>query len=116
MLNIKGIRQRQYEYYGVPFLQTIQAWRKKHPELKAKINIASSSSPTPKSRHNDRPSHLVSYRLFQSGKPIRDIAAIREITEQTVENHLFQSYKTGYPIAWEIFFRSEEHTSELQSR
>ncbi|HLR79717.1 MAG TPA: DNA helicase RecQ [Bacillota bacterium] len=114
MLDIKGIGKRKYEQYGEAFLHAIQDWRKKHPEVKAKINIASSSSPKPKYRHNDRPSHLISYRLFQSGKPIRDIAAIREITEQTVENHLFQSYKTGYPIAWEIFFNEEEEKNVLQ--
>ncbi|HEX6594021.1 MAG TPA: DNA helicase RecQ [Bacillota bacterium] len=116
MLDIKGIGQRKYDQYGETFLHTIQQWRQEHPEVKAKINISSSSLPTRKKRDDDRPSYLISYQLFQSGKPIREIAAIRELSEQTIENHLFQSFKKGYPIAWDIFFNEEEEKTVLATR
>src|SRR5699024_11689888 len=123
MLQIKGIGEKKYEQFGGIFLEAILNWRKNNADAKKKIQISGQTgAPKPKKQKtaDDRPSHLISYQLFQSGKSLKEIAAIRELSLQTIESHIFKAYGQGYPISWNIFFneeeeRSEEHTSELQS-
>ena len=117
MLEIKGIGEKKYEQYGPEFLQAIQAWRADHPDVKKRIQISGTSSVAkPKRELDDRPSHLISYQLFQSGKSIKDIATIRDLSYQTVEAHIFKASKDGYPIAWNIFFTDSEETDILETR
>src|SRR5699024_2786718 len=59
------------------------------------------------------PSHRESYRMFQNGKSLQDIAGIRGMSTQTIENHLFKAYKEGSTIAWEIFFTEAEEEAIL---
>ncbi|MFS0673227.1 DNA helicase RecQ [Ornithinibacillus sp. 179-J 7C1 HS] len=117
MLEIKGIGEKKYEQYGEAFLTVIQKWRGKHPEARTRVKISGAAAPPkPKKKEEEGPSHLVSYKLFQSGKSIKDIAVIREMTTMTVENHLFKAFQEGYPIAWNIFFNEEEEATILAAR
>lgn len=116
MLDIKGIGQMKYEQYGEVFLQLIQEWREKHPEVQEKIRISDAPRVRKKRNSDEGPSHMVSYKLFQSGKTIKEIAAIREFTTLTVENHIFKAYKEGHPLAWNIFFNEEEEKNVLAAR
>lgn len=117
MLEIKGIGEKKYEQYGEAFLTVIQKWREKHPEARTRVKISGAAAPPkPKKKEEEGPSHLVSYKLFQSGKSIKDIAVIREMTTMTVENHLFKAFQEGYPIAWNIFFNEEEEATILAAR
>ncbi|WP_373894054.1 DNA helicase RecQ [Virgibacillus sp. CBA3643] len=120
MLEIKGVGEKKYEQYGAEFLAVIQEWRGEHPDVKKKIRIDDAPTSAPKPRRqktdDDRPSHMVSYQMFQSGKSIKDIAVIREFSQQTIESHLFKAFKAGYPIAWEIFFNDEEEATILAAR
>src|SRR5699024_1657525 len=59
------------------------------------------------------PSYLQSYKLFQSGKPIKTIAQMRNLAPQTIENHLFQAHEKGHPISWNIFFNKDEEDEVL---
>ncbi|MFD2044356.1 DNA helicase RecQ [Ornithinibacillus salinisoli] len=116
MLEIKGVGEKKYEQYGEVFLRVIQEWRKENPDVKTKIRISDSPAPKRKKNTDDTPSHITSYKMFQSGKAIKDIATIREITKLTVENHLFKAFQEGYPIAWNIFFNDEEEATILAAR
>src|SRR5690625_937329 len=118
MLQIKGVGERKYEQYGEVFLEVIKDWRENNPDVKAKVRISDAPATTPrlKKTEDDRPSHMISYQMFQAGKYLKDIGGIREMSPQTIENHLFKGYKTGYPIAWEIFFNSEEEKTVLAAR
>lgn len=113
MLSIKGIGEKKYDQYGEPFLQEIQKWRNNNPNITRKVRIHDSVPVKAKKTADDRPSHLISYQLFQSGKSIKEIAAIREMSLQTIENHLFKAFKSGYPIAWDIFFDEKEEADVL---
>lgn len=112
MLDIKGVGEKKYEQFGGPFLEAIKKWREGHPDIRKKIRISDSAPVSPKIKKavDEGPSHLVSYKLFQSGKSIKDIAAIREITGMTVENHLFKAFKDGHPLSWPIFFTEKEES------
>lgn len=115
MLQIKGIGERKYEQYGEIFMSAIQEWKNNHPEVKPKVQITDTVSigMKPRQREDEGPSHIVSYQMFQSGKSLKDIAVIREMSKQTIENHLFKAFKEGYPIAWNIFFSDEEEAKIL---
>ncbi|RDW22336.1 DNA helicase RecQ [Oceanobacillus arenosus] len=119
MLEIKGVGEKKYEQYGEEFLTIIQNWRKENPNIKQKIRIAGDTpAPRPKSKeaNDDRPSHMITYQMFQSGKQIKDIATIREMKKQTIENHIFKAFQDGHPIAWGIFFNDEEEAAVLAAR
>lgn len=117
MLEIKGIGEKKYEQFGEDFLNAIRNWRKVNPDAQKRVQISSPSpAPRPKRTQDDRPSHLVSYQLFQSGKSIKEITAIRELSGQTVESHIFKAFKDGHPLAWNIFFDEEEEAAVLGAR
>ncbi|MHA6250618.1 DNA helicase RecQ [Oceanobacillus sp. CAU 1775] len=116
MLDIKGIGQMKYEQYGESFLELIQEWREKNPSVQKKVRISDAPRVRKKKTSDEGPSHIVSYKLFQSGKTIKEIAAIREFTTLTVENHIFKAYKEGHPLAWNIFFNEEEEQKVLATR
>lgn len=118
MLDIKGIGERKYEQYGELFLDTILEWLKDHPDVKPRVQIASSRPTSPKPRatrpQSDEASHIETYQMFQSGKSLKDIASIRGLNDRTVEGHIFKASKDGFPIAWNIFFNEEEETNVLE--
>ncbi|MEN2767223.1 DNA helicase RecQ [Ornithinibacillus xuwenensis] len=117
MLQIKGIGEKKYDQYGEVFLQVIQKWRTEHPEAKTRVKISGSpAAPKTRKSETEGPSHLESYKLFQTGKSIKDIAVIRDMTTMTIENHLFKAFQDGYPIAWNIFFNAEEETKIIAAR
>ncbi|PAV31440.1 DNA helicase RecQ [Virgibacillus profundi] len=119
MLEIKGVGEKKYEQFGEDFLAVIKEWREGNPDVKKKIRISDSppvSKPKPRKTDDDRPSHLISYQMFQSGKSIKDIAVIREFSKQTIESHIFKAFNDGHPIAWGIFFDDEEEAAVLEAR
>ncbi|WP_047980592.1 DNA helicase RecQ [Ornithinibacillus contaminans] len=117
MLEIKGVGEKKYDQYGEAFLHVIQSWRAENPEARTRVKISGSTpAPKPRNQQEDGPSHLASYKLFQSGKSIKDIAVIRDMKPMTIENHLFKAFQDGYPIAWNIFFNEEEEATILAAR
>lgn len=115
MLEIKGVGQKKYEQFGAAFQDVIMAWRKDHPSVSKKVRIADSSTPKPRPKKtaDDRPSYIISYQMFQSGKSMKDIAVVRDMSKQTIESHIFKAFKDGHPIAWPIFFNHEEEEAVL---
>ncbi|WP_036578585.1 DNA helicase RecQ [Oceanobacillus picturae] len=113
MLTIKGIGEKKYEQYGETFLQVIQEWRQSNQDVTERVRISDTLRAKPRKESEEGPSHLVSYKLFQSGKSIKDIAAMRDLSKQTVESHLFKAYKDGHPLLWQIFFNEEEEAKVL---
>ncbi|MFB4169851.1 DNA helicase RecQ [Virgibacillus sp. JSM 102003] len=118
MLSIKGVGEKKYDQFGADFLAVVQAWRRDNPNVTKAVPITGGGSTAPKKakQADDRPSHMISYTMFQAGKQIRDIAVIRELSKQTIEGHIFKAFKDGYPIAWEIFFNSDEEKTIMQAR
>ncbi|UFT99016.1 DNA helicase RecQ [Radiobacillus kanasensis] len=99
LLQIKGVGSKKMEQYGEAFLQTILTWKEEKPD-----------------RNQDSPSHIQSYTLFEQGYEISAIAKLRNITEQTVTNHLFTCFKEGMELDWTLFFDGEQEEVVLQMR
>ncbi|WP_092502198.1 DNA helicase RecQ [Virgibacillus subterraneus] len=117
MLSIKGVGEKKYDQFGADFLAVVQEWRRDNPNVTKAVPISGGGSTAPKKtkQADDRPSHIISYTMFQAGKLIKDIAVIRELSKQTIEGHVFKAFKDGYPIAWEIFFNSDEEETVMQA-
>src|SRR5699024_7423857 len=120
MLEIKGIGEKKYEQYGELFSRTIQTWLEDNPDVKPKVQITSPAPRPARKRKADEykydgPSHMASYKLFQSGKSIKEIAEIRNMNKQTIEGHIFKAYKEGHPLIWDIFFNQEEEKAILEA-
>jgi ATP-dependent DNA helicase RecQ len=115
MLGIKGIGERKFEQYGEVFLEAILEWRKSNPDVRAKVQITSAPTVRQRKQATSGSSHLESYKLFQSGKTIKETAVMRDMVERTIEGHLFKAFKEGHPIAWEIFFNEEEERAVLEA-
>ncbi len=116
MLAIKGIGQMKFQQYGATFMRLIQDWRKRNPDVQQKVLISDTPKFRKRKEKEEGPSHLVSYKLFQSGKTFKDIAAIRAFSERTIENHIFKAFKDGYPVAWNIFFNDEQEAEIITAR
>ena len=116
MLNIKGIGLKKFEQYGDAFIEAIKAWKADHPDVRPSVQINSAPAITTRKsqrRTEEGPSHMVSYKLFQSGKTLKEIAMIRDLSENTVVNHMFEAYRAGYSVAWNLFFNEEEEKEIL---
>lgn len=118
MLEIKGIGERKYEQYGEVFRNVIKEWKAENPDVHSAVKISDAVRPGMRRKENtdSGPSHLTSYQMFQSGKSIKEIAFMRDFSQQTAENHLFKAFADGYSIAWNIFFTDEEEAAVLAAR
>src|SRR5699024_11637042 len=88
-------------------------WIKDHPKEDKAIQINQDHFKQPTEK-NELPSHRETYKLFQSGKQIKDIASMRDLTEQTIENHLFKCDKEGFSSPWNIFLSDTEEKEILE--
>src|SRR5699024_1570709 len=101
------------------FLQEIKTWLEENPQDHKRVQIQSASTPgyrRVQAEISDEPSHMISYKAFQSGSSIKDIATRRELTEQTIENHLFKAFEQGHPLFWDIFISLEQEKAVLEAR
>lgn len=117
MLAIKGIGEVKYEQFGDRFLALVKDWKKLHPEA-VKMTQSPATAPTLRKRKDavEEPSHLVSFKLFQSGKSIAEIAEMRDLSATTIEGHLFKAHKEGYTVQWDLFFDEEEEAEVLAAK
>ncbi len=95
MLKISGVGINKLEKYGNVFIETIQKYvtknnitpiEKKSTQSSQKDNISKEST------------NMISYTLYKEGKNIDEIAQIRGLTKQTIENHLIKCYEMDLEI------------------
>lgn len=113
-LRLKGVGQKKYELYGEAFLEAIADWKEENPDYKAPTAIHYQKAGKAKEL-DDRPSYQISYELLQKGKTIREIAAIRDLKEQTIEAHIFQASQKGFNLNWSLFFNNKEEEEVLST-
>lgn len=118
MLQIKGIGEKKLLQYGEPFLKVLQEWDRAHPKRSKRVKIGGDMPIAVKQTKtaDERPSHIISYQMLQSGKSLRDIADIRNMSQQTIEGHIFKAAKEGRPIMWDIFFDEKQEAAILTAR
>ncbi|MFC0270794.1 DNA helicase RecQ [Metabacillus herbersteinensis] len=97
-LNVKGVAQTKLERYGEEFIEVI----KKYVEENGVAFISQKEVSQTGSSDNstDKPSHLLTYDLFNEGLDVAEIAKKREMTNITVQNHIIRCATEGNNIDW----------------
>lgn len=116
-LNVSGVGDVKAERYGKEFIRAITDYTKKNnidvqsvKNAEHKNNIETKSvgnhrASTKKSLKED--TYITTYNLYKQGKSVKEIAAERSLTENTVENHLAHCAETGYEINFSEFIKAE---------
>lgn len=102
LLQIKGVGERKLEQYGDSFLATILSYCDQNG-----VVVEKTERPITRKQeagHDDKEkSHHVTFSLLQQGLTIKEIASNREMTERTIEGHLFKCSEEGCTIDWNQF-------------
>lgn len=113
MLNISGVGSNKVEKYGELFINTIQNY-----VIENNIEIPNSRGTLPNKKKvsavSIKPKEdtiITSYNLFIEGKNIDEIAKVRGLTRQTIENHLLKCYELGMEINLNDYINSNFETA-----
>lgn len=106
MLNISGVGLNKFDRYGNNFINVISKYVKENnisiPEKNnsseelLNIDIKKSNNKLPSQKKED--TRITTYNLYKSGKSINEIAIERNLTKNTIENHLIACYELGMDI------------------
>ncbi|WP_375089094.1 DNA helicase RecQ [Peribacillus sp. RS7] len=102
-LEVKGVGSQKFERFGAVFLKGISRYVQAHPELEKNTLVTKETV-----KRSTKPSHLESYRLYQEGKSIKEIATSRGLSSISIENHLLKCAEEHMDIKWEEIFTDEE--------
>ena len=93
MLNVSGVGEMKYQQYGEIFIREIASF------LKISLNINSTQGIN---------TNEVTFKLYQEGNTVEEIAEIRGLNTGTVISHLSKMYEEGKPInPWAFINQSE---------
>lgn len=106
MLQVKGIGEHKLEKYGNVFLQVITNFLEQNPDIDAMITteVITERKQSKKTMKN---SHHVTYEMYKQGDTLSHIAEVRELSMQTVENHLIRCFEEGMEVDWSSFVPKE---------
>lgn len=95
MQKISGVGESKLNRYGQNFLQQIVKYCSEN-NLDSRIDLKTPKREKKKSRKSNlNGTYTESLRLFKAGKTIGEIAKLRELTRNTIENHLAKFITTG---------------------
>ncbi|MEB9981461.1 DNA helicase RecQ, partial [Bacillus cereus] len=87
LLTVKGIGEHKLVKYGSHFLQAVQHFIEENPNYAEtiKTEVVSERKKSGKASAN---SHLETYEMYKQGIDLNEIAKERNLSRQTIENHL----------------------------
>ncbi|PJN89678.1 DNA helicase RecQ [Bacillus sp. mrc49] len=109
-LDVKGVGTQKFERFGAAFLERISQYVQAHPEVETNTMVTKETS-----KRSTTPSHLESYRLYQEGKSMKEIGALRGLSTISIENHLLKCAQEHMDIKWEDIFSDEEYGLVLET-
>lgn len=109
MLSIKGVGQRKFQLYGMPFLELIVKYAAENG-----ITLRPGKPAQVQAREHETPSHLLTLNLYREGGTIKDIARQRNLSVVTVQDHLVRCHLEGQHIDWNDFIPPEYESLILQ--
>ena len=105
---ISGVGEKKLREFGGIFLGEIAA----HLQTNARQIFADDSftapAPPPPARGSLGDSARETLRRFRAGQTVEQIAREREVTSNTILNHIAEGIERGEPVALERFFNSDE--------
>lgn len=106
LLTVKGIGEHKLVKYGSHFLQAVQHFIEENPNYAEtiKTEVVSERKKSGKASAN---SHLETYEMYKKGIDLNEIAKERNLSRQTIENHLIRCYEDGMEVDWQSFVPAE---------
>ncbi|MGZ9680072.1 DNA helicase RecQ [Bacillus cereus] len=106
LLTVKGIGEHKLVKYGSRFLQAVQHFIEENPNYAEtiKTEVVSERKKSGKASAN---SHLETYEMYKQGSDLNEIAKERNLSRQTIENHLIRCYEDGMEVDWQSFVPAE---------
>ncbi|EOP27008.1 ATP-dependent DNA helicase RecQ [Bacillus toyonensis] len=106
LLTVKGIGEHKLVKYGSHFLQAVQHFIDENPNYveTIKTEVVSERKKSGKASVN---SHLETYEMYKQGIDLNEIAKERDLSRQTIENHLIRSFEDGMEVDWQSFVPKE---------
>ncbi|MCP3027466.1 DNA helicase RecQ [Halobacillus sp. A5] len=115
MLRIKGIGEQKFSQYGQAFLEILTGWAEnavERPPLPTQPGLTKKEPRKP----IDGASHEESFKLWrEQNLSIEEIAEQRNMSEQTIENHLFRCMREGADIDWNEWFSDDQEEAILMA-
>lgn len=111
-LNVSGVGEIKAEKYSNEFIEIIKNYVEQNNIQKNTIEInepikksaATTNTDINKDKEDTR---TTSYNLYKEGKTVSEIAKIRNLSPQTIEEHLIYCAKLGYEITFYDFISAE---------
>ncbi|UOR11129.1 DNA helicase RecQ [Halobacillus amylolyticus] len=115
MLRMKGVGEQKFEQYGEAFLEKIKPWAEEaESRPKPPASYSQPSRVKKKDPADPRPSHEISFDMWKKDeKTIEEVAELREMSAQTIENHIFRSIREGEMIDWDVWFNDVQEENVL---
>ncbi|MBP2663507.1 MAG: recQ [Firmicutes bacterium] len=114
MRQIKGVGELKLQKYGGEFLEVITTYLAENAAAASSTDTAAVPAPTKKtagkkssSKTDSEPSHVLTLTMYRQGITLEDIAATRELTVNTVQNHLVRCAQEGHAIDWDRLIPSQ---------
>lgn len=109
-LEVKGVGIQKFERFGNLFIQSISKYVQAHPVLDTNTMITKETV-----KRATKSSHLESYRLYQEGKSIKEIGALRGLSSISIENHLLKCAEENLDIKWDEIFLDKDFDLVLET-
>ncbi len=105
---IKGVGELKLHKYGQQFLEIITGYLAEHVAEESSTEIADNVTETVKKAAGKKgarkaeaePSHVVTLAMYRQGSDLEDIAKSRNLTVNTVQNHLVRCAQEGHVVDW----------------
>ena len=94
-LAIPGVSRQKHADYGSVFLAVIRDWLETNERRSFAAEVVPMPPPKMKSEGALNASALESMRLFQTGKSVREVAKLREMSPGTIAQHLALAISSG---------------------
>ncbi|GMR67853.1 MULTISPECIES: DNA helicase RecQ [Bacillus] len=106
LLTVKGIGEHKLVKYGSHFLQAVQHFIEENPNYAetVKTEVVTERKKPGKASAN---SHLETYEMYKQGIDLNEIAKERNLSRQTIENHLIRCFEDGMEVDWNSFVPAE---------
>lgn len=119
ILMISGVGIKKYDNYGEAFLKAIKDHcnEKNIDAKRIRKEILNSSKNTSEIKEKENreksPTHEITYRLYEENMSLQEIAQKRELTQDTILNHLIKCQNDGNTIDWTRLFDNAEKENEI---
>lgn len=98
---VRGVGETKLHKYGLEFMEVIAAYRSTLPATNAFSNPSNRRPTTQPPDAANPPSHEQTFRRFESGRSLEEIAAERELTVATLQGHLLRCDAEGMAVDWD---------------